>query len=88
MITHTHLKDQLLAYLNHETSKTDLVRWAEDAYVQVMESDEDVPDEDQLIEILSYIGAADSPGFPLTWEVLSQFLDQLGVRIHITAESA
>ena len=34
-----------------------------------------------------YIGAGDTPGFPLTWEVLSGFLDTLGMKVRVIAEA-
>ncbi len=87
MITQSLVVEKLLAYLNGTLTETELVRWAEDAFTAISESDEDVPNEDTIIEVLTYIGAADTPGFPLTWAILSDFLEQLGTRVRVVAES-
>jgi hypothetical protein len=59
-----------------------LVRWAEAKLIQISESDEAIDNETLLLDILGYIGAGDTPDFPLTWEVLSGFLNRLGVWVH------
>lgn len=87
MITQEHLTSKILAHLNGELTETDLVHWAEDTLVELIESDTDVPDEQTIMDILMYIGAGDTPGFPLTWSVLSGFLEQLGTRVRIVASS-
>jgi hypothetical protein len=50
------------------------VAWAEVKLEIVSESDEDLSDEDMLLNMLGYIGACDTPDLPLTWQVLSHFL--------------
>ncbi len=77
---------QILAHLNGALTETELVRWAEDTFVMLTESETDVPDENMLLDILGYIGAGDTPGFPLTWMTLSDFLEQLGVKVRVIAE--
>jgi hypothetical protein len=54
--------------------------------VALSESDEDIPNEENMLDVLSYIGAGDNPGFPLTWSVLSEFLERLGTRVRVIAE--
>ena len=87
MITQEVVVRKILAHLNHEISEQELVNWAEDALVKVVESDEDIPNEDTIIEVLSYIGAGDTFGFPLTWSVLSDFLARMGTQVRIVTES-
>ncbi len=89
MIKQDTIVEKILAYLNGEFDAAALVLWSEDALVNLLESDEEAPNEEIIIDILGYIGAADSPSFPLTWEVLSGFLDQLGAKVRVTlAEKA
>ncbi|MBC7811842.1 MAG: hypothetical protein H7175_11880, partial [Burkholderiales bacterium] len=72
MTTRRLVLEQLEAYLNHELSLAKLVHWAEKTLIEPnIAEDEDV---DLLMDILTYLGAADTKGFPLTWEVLSDFL--------------
>ena len=66
-----------MAYLNEEIILAALVDWAEDAVgLEDVGPDEDV---DLLMDILMYLAAADSPAFPLGWDVSVEFLRRLGV---------
>ncbi|PJF31000.1 MAG: hypothetical protein CUN51_05845 [Candidatus Thermofonsia Clade 1 bacterium] len=87
MITKEAVAQQLWGYLNGRLSEAELVAWAEASFVQLSESDADMPDEALLLDILGYIGAGDTPDFPLTWAILSDFLAQLGVRVRVIAET-
>jgi hypothetical protein len=87
MITQKLVAQKILAHLNGELTETELVHWAEDAFMILSESDEDVPNENVILDVLAYIGAGDTPGFPLTWSVLSEFLEQLGTKVHVIAEA-
>ncbi|HVU14714.1 MAG TPA: hypothetical protein VHD90_25735 [Phototrophicaceae bacterium] len=78
MITQEVLADQILAYLNGRTSLAELVAWAEDALVAFTESDQRPANADAIWDTLLYLGAADSPGFPLTWEAIKAMLGHLG----------
>ena len=82
------LINKIVEHLNGAISEAELVQWAEDKLVQVAESDEDTPDESLLLDVLGYIGAGDTPDFPLTWEVLSGFLHQLGIKVRVTANAS
>ncbi len=85
-ITRKQVSERLLAYLNEEITLPALVAWAEDAVAFAdLEPDEDV---DLLMDILMYLGAADPPGFPLTWHVLLEFLGRLGTRVRVVERSA
>lgn len=86
MITRQTILEQLNAYLNRQQSLAELVNWAETALVEPdIPEDEDV---DMLMDVLMYLGAADTRGFPLTWDILSQFVEQLGGRIRASVEVA
>ncbi len=88
MQVRTELIDKVIEHLNGAVTEAELIQWAEDKLVEVSESDEDTNDEILLLDILGYIGAGDTPDFPLTWEVLSGFLHQLGVKVRVTANTA
>ncbi len=84
---HETVARKILDYLNGDILLLDLVHWSEDTLALLLNSDDDVSNEPALLHILGYIGAGDSGDFPLTWEILSQFLEQLGVRVRVTAET-
>lgn len=88
MVTQAAVVEKILDYLNGRVDRLTLVHWAEDALFTLSESDQDVPNEKTLMHVLGYIGAGDSEGFPLTWDVLSSFLEQLGVRVRVVSEPA
>ncbi len=88
MITQEVVVEKILAHLNHRMTETELVRWAEDALVMVAESDEDIPNEETIMDVLAYLGAGDSPGFPLSWSVLSAFLARFGVKVQVITTAA
>ncbi len=88
MITQETIARKILAHLNGDLTEIELVHWAEDAFVELTESDQDLPNEETLLDILGYLGAGDAPGFPLTWAVLSDFLARLGVRVRVVSEAA
>ncbi len=86
MITQELLADQIIAYLNGAQSLDDLVAWAEDTLVTFTESDVRPPNADAIWDTLLYLGAADTPGFPMTWETIKEMLEQLGRPVqHVTA---
>jgi len=87
MVTEETVVRNVLAFLNDEISEAELVGWAEDAFVKVSEADSDIPNEDLLLDMLGYIAAADTPGFPLTWAILADFLERLGTRVRAVAEA-
>jgi hypothetical protein len=79
--------EQLLAYLNQRIDRQTLVHWAEDALFALSESDADIPNVDVLMEVLSYLGAADTLPFPLTWERIAAFLEKLGAHVEVLRRS-
>jgi hypothetical protein len=88
MITQNDVVEKILAHLNHQMTEMELVHWAEDALVMVFESDEDIPNEDAILDVLAYLGAGDTPGFPLSWSALSEFLERFGVRGQVVTTAA
>jgi len=63
-----------------------LVDWAETALIEPsIPENEDV---DMLMDILMYLGAADTRAFPLTWDVLSDFVQRLGGRVRVVVQVA
>lgn len=83
MITRQMVASKLLDYLNHRITLDALVDWAETALIDArFEPEADIP---LLMDVLTYVGASDTPDFPLTWELLSGFLDRLGSPVRVEA---
>lgn len=81
MVTRQVVIGKLLDYLNHRITLAVLVDWAEMALIDAnFESEADIP---LLMDVLTYIGAADTPDFPLTWDMLSGFLERLGALVRV-----
>lgn len=84
-ITRQTVSDKLLAYLNTHITLAELVDWAENTFIEdVLEPVEDV---DMLNDVLSYLAAADTAQFPLTWDICADFLAKLGVKVQVVAMS-
>ena len=81
MLTRQDLVNKLLDYLNRRITLAALVDWAEKVMVDTAIEPED--DTELLMDVLTYVGAADTPDFPLTWDVLSKFLDELGAPVRV-----
>jgi hypothetical protein len=83
MITRETVRAQLLAYLNDQITLAELVNWAENCFTE----GGFVPDEDTMMlrDMVAYLAAADTTGFPLTWDVCSDFLKQLGSHVQVIA---
>ena len=88
MIDQRLVAERIGAYLNGDIDLGALVSWAEDALVALSDAKEDIPDEQELLLVLGYIGAGDSVDFPLTWEVLNDFLARLRARVSVTVTAA
>lgn len=81
MLTRQAVIVKLLAYLNHDLTLAELVDWAEIALIDTdFEPEDDAP---LFMDILTYVAAADTPDFPLTWDKLSSFLDRLGAPVRV-----
>lgn len=86
VITREVVVEKLLAYLNNAIPLEALVDWAEQTFIDAtLTPDEDI---DRLNDILSYLAAADSPHFPLTWEKCTTFLKQLGVVVEVSVKQS
>ena len=86
MITRQIILERLDAYLNHQITLAELVNWAENTLIEP-----DIPaseDAELLMDVLSYLGAADTRGFPLTWDILSDFMGRLGGSVRVIVETA
>ena len=87
MINQVTVSQKILDHFNGKLTQEDLVTWAENVFIELTERDAEVDNEQILIDILGYIGAGDSPGFPLSWEVLSGFLGTMGTKVRVIAEA-
>ena len=81
---HQEITQRILAHLNGAISEIELIHWAEDAFIALSESDDDIADDARLLDILGYIGAGNTPSFALSWATLSGFLEQLGVKVRVS----
>lgn len=82
-ITRYEVSEKLLAYLNSEITLAQLVDWAEKTFIDdILAPEEDI---EMLNDILSYLAASDTVQFPLTWDICTDFLNKLGLKIKITA---
>jgi cobyrinic acid a,c-diamide synthase len=82
MITRQTVRDQILAYLNHQVTLAQLVDWAENA---INESTVDPKAADVLSDVIARIGVADVEGFGLSWEDCYDFLSRLGYKVEVMA---
>lgn len=86
MITRQIILEKMNAYLNHQIELPELVDWAETALIEPRFPDDE--DADVLMDVLTYLGATDTRGFPLTWEILSDFMTRLGGNVRVIVEVA
>lgn len=85
MVTKAVLLEKLYSFIRHETTLPVLVDWAENWFV---DGDVDLDDDVELLsDIIMYLAAADTRGFPLTWEVLSEFVEKLGGKMPVIVEA-
>ena len=82
IITKQILAINLLRYLQHKTPLSDLVNWAEDAF---MEGDIQGENPDLVLEILAKLGLADVMAFGLLWEDGYDYMQKLGYVLKIDA---
>jgi len=86
VIDRSMVVQKILDHLNGQLSDRQLVAWAEDAMLALSESETTQPHEGVLLDVVGFLGAADSPGFPLTWSVLADHLERLGVRVRVVLD--
>jgi hypothetical protein len=86
MATRSDVSEKLLAYLNGDITLSELVEWAENCFVTGgFGPDEDI---DMLVDIVMYLAGADTAYFPLTWDICSDFMNQLGTPVKVVPASA
>lgn len=88
MINQQAVAQQIIAHLKHEITEQELIKWAENAFVTLVKSEDRLPDEEMLLDILAYLTSGNAPSFPLSWTVLSGFLDELGVKVRVVVEAS
>jgi hypothetical protein len=79
MITRAVVTEKLLAYLNDNITLAELVDWAGLCFVEGGFLPEE--DTDMLVDMVMYIAGAHHEYFPLTWDVITEFFRQLGMRV-------
>jgi hypothetical protein len=81
MITRAVVTEKLLAYLNQQITLRELWEWAGLCLVD----SEFAPEEDaeMLFDMVMYIAGAHHKYFPMTWDVITEFLGQLGVKVKV-----
>jgi hypothetical protein len=82
IITKQQLAVNLLNYLQHKITLTDLVDWAENA---LMEGDIQEEEPEVVRDILARLGLADVRAFGLFWEDCDEFMRKLGYKLKIDA---
>ena len=82
IITKQKLAVNLLNYLQHKTTLSDLVSWAENAF---MEGDIQGEDPEVVREILAKLGLADVKEFGLFWDDCTVYMQKLGYVLKIDA---
>lgn len=82
IITKQQLAVNLLNYLQNKTTLSDLVNWAEEAF---MEGDIQGEDPEVVREILARLGLADVKAFGLFWDDCNEFMQKLGYVLKIDA---
>ncbi|MCC6612898.1 MAG: hypothetical protein IT320_05420 [Anaerolineae bacterium] len=85
-MTHQTILQKLNEYLNHEITLAQLVDWAETALIEPDIAPRE--DADAIMDALMYLAAADSRGFPLTWDIVTSFVERLGGSVRVSVESA
>lgn len=86
MTTPRMILDQLESYLNHHITLETRVDWAERTLIEP--SVPETEDADRVMGVLMDLGAADTDGFPLTWEILSDFMTRLGGTVRVVVQSS
>ncbi len=81
MITRRVVGEELLSYLNEQITLEELVDWAENCFVVGGFAPDD--DISLLRDIVSYLAAADTSAFPLTWDVCLDFMKRLGMPVKV-----
>ncbi|MBX3082127.1 MAG: hypothetical protein KF716_10885 [Anaerolineae bacterium] len=86
MTTRHLVLDYINRYLNGQITLAQLVEWAETTLIEPAIPDNE--DADVIMDVLSYLGAADTRGFPLTWGLLTEFIERLGGTVRVKVQYA
>lgn len=85
VITREVLLEKLYACIRHEITLPEIVDWAENVFV---DDDVDVEgDVEVLMDVIFCLAGADTDLFPLTWEVLGEFVGKLGGAMPVIVEA-
>jgi len=84
IITKKILADNILDYLHHRISLSELVDWSENI---LMDGEFDEDDFELLKEFTGRLGLADVRAFGLMWEDCENYFKQLGYKVNIKAEA-
>lgn len=85
MVTKAVLLEKLYSFIRHETTLPELVDWAENWFV---DGEVDLDDDVELIsDIIFCLAGADTKLFPLTWDVLTEFVEKLGGKMPVIVEA-
>lgn len=82
IITKQILAVNLLSYLQHKITLSDLVNWAEEAFMEGNIQDEDP---EIIRDILGRLGLADVKEFGLFWDDCNSYMKKLGYVLKIDA---
>jgi ABC-type enterochelin transport system ATPase subunit len=82
IITKQILAVKLLSYLQHKITLSDLVNWAEEAFMEGNIQDEDP---EIIRDILGRLGLADVKEFGLFWDDCNSYMKKLGYELKIDA---
>jgi hypothetical protein len=84
-ITRQATAQRLIDYLQHRTTLSELVDWAENA---MMDTELEPDNHELLRDVISRIGLSDVRSFGLTWEDCEDFLSRLGYEVQIQVGEA
>ncbi len=85
IITREVLLEKLYAFIRHETTLPELVNWAENVFV---DDDVDVEgDTELLMDIVFCLAGSDTDLYPLTRDVLTEFVEKLGGKMPVIVEA-
>jgi hypothetical protein len=82
ILTRQHIAQQLLAYMSHHQTLTQLVSWAENA---IQEGGFEPGSENAIKQVLGKLGVADVNNFGLLWEDCENLMGQLGYKMKVEA---
>ncbi len=80
MITKKNIADQLLAYLQHHLSSTELVNWAENNLMKGSYEDDEFY---TIRNILAQLGLADVKAFGLEYQDCEDIMQKLGYTLEV-----